>query len=145
MNLLLENRMPHEQKNFILPILGLLAKAAPIIGGVASGLAAYQSLTEGPGGATLVRTPSGSRNGSMAIVPRTRSELERRAAYPQNGGIIDAQYGRRRRMNVLNPRALNRSIRRVKGFAKFAKRVGSFTNPGQGYKLKGFGRKKARR
>lgn len=33
----------------------------------------------------------------------------------------------RRRMNVLNPRALRRSMRRVEGFARFAKRTISFT------------------
>lgn len=34
---------------------------------------------------------------------------------------------RRRRMNVLNPRALRRSMRRVQGFAKFASKTISFT------------------
>lgn len=34
---------------------------------------------------------------------------------------------RRRRMNVLNPRALRRSMRRVQGFAKFATKTISFT------------------
>ena len=32
-----------------------------------------------------------------------------------------------RRMNVLNPRALRRSMRRVQGFAKFARKTISFT------------------
>jgi len=59
-------------------------------------------------------------------------------------GWQDGQFFRRRRMNVLNPRALNRSIRRVKGFAKFAKRVGSFTDPGKSYRLKGFGKRRRR-
>lgn len=35
--------------------------------------------------------------------------------------------GGRRRMNVLNPKALRRSMRRVQGFAKFAKKTISFT------------------
>lgn len=144
---MIDRSMPHEKKFFILPILGLLAKAAPIVGGIASGLAAYESIREGPGG--LARVPAGSRSTALATVPRTRSEIERGQAlsslYSRNGGAIDATYTRRRRMNVLNPRALRRSIARVKGFSKFAKRVGSYTNPGQGYKLKGFGRKKARR
>lgn len=34
---------------------------------------------------------------------------------------------KRRRMNVLNPRALRRSMRRVQGFAKFASKTISFT------------------
>jgi hypothetical protein len=33
-----------------------------------------------------------------------------------------------RRMNVLNPRALRRSMRRVQGFAKFARKTISFTS-----------------
>jgi len=43
-------------------------------------------------------------------------------------GLIGAGVGKRyRRMNVLNPRALRRSMRRVKGFAKFAGDTMTFT------------------
>lgn len=41
----------------------------------------------------------------------------------QNGGR------RYRRMNPLNPRALRRSLRRIQGFARFAKKVMHFAHP----------------
>lgn len=46
------------------------------------------------------------------------------------------RFRRSRRMNVLNPKALSRSIRRVKGFTHFAQRVGHYTQPGKKYTLK---------
>jgi hypothetical protein len=39
----------------------------------------------------------------------------------------DEERPRYRRMNVLNPRALRRSMRRVQGFARFARKTMSFT------------------
>lgn len=50
----------------------------------------------------------------------------------KGGELVDyltlkAHPRRRRRMNVLNPRALRRSMRRVQGFAKFASKTISFT------------------
>jgi hypothetical protein len=47
-----------------------------------------------------------------------------RWAYNKYGQLV---WIKNRRMNVLNPRALKRSMRRVEGFAKFAKRTISFT------------------
>lgn len=41
-------------------------------------------------------------------------------------GGRDATMGRRRRMNVANPRALRRAIRRAHGFAKLARKVLTF-------------------
>jgi hypothetical protein len=131
---------------FIAPILGLLAKIVPVLGGVAAGVSAYQQIRESPGGARV--QPYRAPGTSLATIPRTRTELERGRAlqeiYTQNGGE-PLYYRARRRMNVLNPRALRRSIRRVRGFSRFASRVGSYTNPGRRYKLKGFGRRRARR
>ena len=120
-------------------ILSAIKTVGSILGGVSAGYQVYQSLS----------TPNQPQTTALATVPRTRSELERRAAYTMavTPGWQDGQGGqffRRRRMNVLNPRALNRSIRRVKGFAKFAKRVGSFTDPGKSYRLKGFGKRRRR-
>ena len=45
----------------------------------------------------------------------------------QGGTVWAPRYRRGRRMNVLNPKALRRSMRRVQGFAKFAKKTISFT------------------
>lgn len=41
--------------------------------------------------------------------------------------LTGAEKPRRRRMNVTNPKALRRSMRRVEGFARIAKRTISFT------------------
>jgi hypothetical protein len=43
------------------------------------------------------------------------------------GNLIGRTH-KRRRMNVLNPRALRRSMRRVSGFAHFARRTITFTH-----------------
>jgi len=136
-------------------VASLLLRAAPIITAASAGIAAYQTVTgPGPGsfGTRALAPITGSGGGPLA---RTRSEMERgqalRAISPTPGweDVYAREYRSQRfpsrRMNVLNPRALNRSIRRVKGFAKFAKRVGSYTDPGKGYRLKGFGRKRKRR
>jgi hypothetical protein len=98
--------------------------------------------------------------GAGAIGSSALRAILRRGAPVFAGGLLDRtpeqtmlaegisqgylRIGRRRRMNVLNPRALSRSIRRVKGFSKYAKRVGSFTDPGRSYNLKGFKRRKKR-
>lgn len=133
---------------FIAPILGILAKLVPVLGGVAAGVSAYQQIRESPGG-LRVSPPSRQLGpgGGMMSIPRTRGEIERGRSYLEavNGAGGDGYYRARRRMNVLNPRALRRSIRRVRGFSRFASRVGSYTSPGRRYRLKGFGRKRARR
>ncbi len=41
--------------------------------------------------------------------------------------LAGGKLGTRRRMNVLNPHALRRSMRRVQGFAKFARKTITFT------------------
>ena len=49
-----------------------------------------------------------------------------------------------RRMNVLNPYALRRSMRRVKGFAKFASKAITFTHRHKMKKFRGGYRKRRR-
>ncbi len=46
--------------------------------------------------------------------------------YDAAGNLIGRR--KRRRMNVLNPRALRRSMRRVQGFARFARKTITFTH-----------------
>lgn len=46
------------------------------------------------------------------------------------GGLLASKCVRNRRMNVANTRALRRSIRRLKGFEKLARRTLSITSPG---------------
>ncbi len=53
------------------------------------------------------------------------------------GRVIGIGGGRRhRRMNVCNPRALRRALRRAKGFEHFARRVIRITHPARGARVK---------
>ena len=80
-----------------------------------------------------LRSPSG-HSLALEVAPGQRSMALQNGMY----------YRPRRHMNVLNPRALRRSIVRVKGFTKFAQRVGSYTMPGRKYRLKGFAKRAKR-
>lgn len=135
----------HRDERGFLAGLGLvLSKILPVVSAVGSGIAAYQSITGGP---TTAAAPS-------SLVPMLPSELARRRQAQQLYGQptpfaitredLDGAYYRRRRMNVLNPRALRRAIGRVKGFSRFAQRVGSYTQPGKRYRLKGFAKRAKR-
>jgi len=53
--------------------------------------------------------------------------------------------GRRRRMNVCNPRALRRSIRRTQGFAKLAMRTIHLVHPKKKARFGGFKRRTRKR
>ena len=128
---------------FLLPILGGLAKA--VLPSLISGAAGY-----------AINQLTGGASPTTSIVPLTPTEQSRRALartqYSTEGflGRVQSRFETsyegempyRRRMNVLNPRALSRSIRRVKGFTKFAQRVGSYTQPGKRYRLKGFAKRR---
>lgn len=88
----------------------------------------------GRGGSTTMAAQSPG----AIIAPNAQERIRRGAQLPPLGGLIQsiqpggditltAAARRRRRMNVLNPRALRRSMRRVQGFAKFASKTISFT------------------
>src|SRR5260370_3062716 len=53
--------------------------------------------------------------------------------------------GRRRRMNVCNPRALRRSIRRTQGFAKLAMRTIHLVHPRKKARFGGFRKRRSKR
>jgi len=92
----------------------------------------------------LIRPPTMSNGGNLAVLKRllvggvTRAEAQLIPGggqwyYPRGVGIKRFgpggeayDYPRRRRMNPLNPKALRRSMSRVKSFAKFAKSVMTF-------------------
>lgn len=79
------------------------------------------------GGGTIVPTP-GLTGFAQRIVP---------------GGATGFEFRRRRRMNPANVKALRRAIRRAKSFERLARRVGSFTNPGKTFRLKGRARRRS--
>lgn len=83
--------------------------------------------TSGFGGPSIVPVP-GFRGFGQRLIP---------------GGESGYMYGKRRRMNPLNIKALRRAMRRAKGFERQARRVGSFFNPGKTFRLKGRARKRS--
>src|SRR5260370_31303153 len=63
-----------------------------------------------------------------------------------SGGRAVGMVGRRRRrMNVCNPKALRKAIRRTHGFAKLAMRTIHLVHPKKKARFGGFRRKKARK
>jgi len=73
-----------------------------------------------PGNLVMANQPAYSGGGSVTYTTRARHAQLARGAGPD-------EYPVYRRMNVGNVRALRRSMRRVQGFAKMAKKVISFT------------------
>ena len=65
---------------------------------------------------TFIDVPTGGLGRVFETMPKGSDRL--RPVLQANGTIAWVLQPRRRRMNVLNPRALNRAIRRVDGFAK---------------------------
>jgi len=61
------------------------------------------------------------------------------------GRALTATGKRRRRMNVCNPRALRRSIRRTHGFAKLAMRTIHLVHPKKKVRFGGFKKRRAKR
>lgn len=51
-------------------------------------------------------------------------------------GLFGGGNGKRKKMNPLNVRALDRALRRIKGFEKRARKVGRYTNPGKPFTMK---------
>lgn len=129
---------------FALPLIGALGSvAAKVLPGIAKkAVGAVAGLISKPKVAATVasvaiptaaasivaRAPSTSMPPSLAAVspsmkpaPGLKGKLQRLLP----GGATG--YVKRRRMNVTNPRALRRAIRRAQGFAKLARRVLTFT------------------
>jgi len=117
------------------PIIGAAVGGpvgAAIVGGTA-GIAVGKALV--PAGAAMPAPPS--MPGIGMIQPVVAGVVQGALAGRAIGGACPAGWHpdkrtgtrcvRNRRMNVANPRALRRSMRRVKGFEKLARRTISFT------------------
>lgn len=114
----------------MIPGLGPASKVVGTVGG---------AITKLPGGARAIEVLSRAKSGilkhpvlsgaaaagAIGAMGAARGR-GRPAALPGGAG---GGFGRRRRMNVCNPRALRRAIRRAAGFSKLAKRVLRFTSP----------------
>lgn len=119
----------------------LLKKVAPsILGGMAGAALPLPS----PTAATppIMAPPPGTIGGAIAFpggvsISAARVPGVSQYAAPVAGGVTPSGYHldkatrsrwvRNRRMNIANPRALRRAMRRVQGFEKLAKRTISFT------------------
>jgi len=120
---------------------GAFIKQHPVIsaaGAAGSAVAAEQVVTHLPG-----RHPIGARTGGMRTLPGSMGTPATRGLHM---GVrrMPGGAGRRRRMNVCNPRALRRAIRRTHGFARLAMKTIHIVHPKQRGRFGGF-RKKRRR
>jgi hypothetical protein len=121
----------------LLPFLGKVATTALAVGGAVSAVQGVGRAIQGGNGAIVPYSAGGQpqltfpQRAYEAIVPGTqypsRGERPRRmqAVYTQAQRRISSWPVRvwPRRMNVLNPRALSRAGRRVKGFMRRARRL----------------------
>lgn len=124
-------------KKVVRPVIGGLVGGP--IGAVIGGIAGAAS-TSVPATVPPVAPPPGSVGGALTFPGGTRLSVAGvmpTPGMPGAGGITPSGYHldkktrtrwvRNRRMNVANPRALRKAMRRVQGFEKLAKRTISFT------------------
>lgn len=130
---------------FALPLIGALGSvAAKVLPGIAKkAIGAVGSLISRPAVAATIGTTAVGAAAGQFIAPRAPAlpaaslPPSLSPAYKPRPGVKgklqrllpggESGYIKRRRMNVTNPRALRRAIRRAQGFAKLAKKVLTFT------------------
>jgi hypothetical protein len=124
-------------KKVVKPIIGGLigGPVGAVIGGVAGGAA----VASAPPAAPALPPPPGSIGGAITMPGGARVSIggvlplagTGAGAIQPAGYHLDkktrTRWVRNRRMNVANPRALRKAMRRVQGFEKLAKRTISFT------------------
>jgi len=123
---------------------GIKKIAKPILGGIIGGIGTEMiAAPTGPGAATpALPPPPGSIGGAVSFPGGTRVSVAGTLplGLPSHAGLgmhapagyhLDkktrTRWVRNRRMNVANPRALRKAMRRVQGFEKLAKRTIQFT------------------
>jgi len=124
-------------KKVVRPVIGGLigGPVGAVLGGIAGGAAvatgtpALPAVTPPPGAiGTAVTFPGGTKIAVGGVLPMAGSGA---GAIQPAGYHLDkktrTRWVRNRRMNVANPRALRKAMRRVQGFEKLAKRTISFT------------------
>ena len=120
--------------------IGGFVKQHPVIsaaGAAGSAVAAEQVVTHLPG-----RHPVPSRTGGMRSLPGSMGTPVVRGT--MGGGRMRGAGGRRRRMNVCNPRALRRAIRRTHGFARLAMKTIHIVHPKKKGHFGGFKKRRRR-
>lgn len=121
---------------FIPGPIGTIARVAGAAGigvAVVKAVAPQQKMTPlTPGGRAMLAAgpPGGLPMGTGRVIGPTRAEAGIDGCPPRGFHFAKDGSGRvvrNRRMNIANPRALRRAMRRVQGFEKMAKRTISFT------------------
>ena len=124
-------------KKVIRPAAGLLigGPVGAVIGGLLSGPSTPK--IQPPAATPALPPPPGSIGGAIAFPGGTTVSVAGVLPAGAPAGVTPAGYHldkktrtrwvRNRRMNVANPRALRKAMRRVQGFEKLAKRTISFT------------------
>lgn len=94
--------------------------------GMAARLMGPKAIPSAPArAATMAATPA------VSLKQRASQYLKKagKAGMPGGRALGKMLAGKRRRMNVLNPRALRKALRRAEGFTRFARRVVKITAP----------------
>jgi hypothetical protein len=150
--------------SFFKGVLGMGASLIPGVGGVAGrvlgkigGAATAGRIIKGAGGA-IMRHPVLSAAGGAAIIGLGGAAVEHAAMGsggaqgPKGYHMCKSKHGckrgmwvKNRHMNVCNPRALRRSLRRAHGFAKFAMKAIHLTHPKKKGRFGGFKRSRKRK
>lgn len=121
-------------KKKVLPVLGTILGGP--VGGVIGGAIAGSAVRPAAGPPALppppgsiggaVTFPGGTRVSIAGVIPHAGLPDHKPAGYHLDKKT-QSRWVRNRRMNVANPRALRKAMRRVQGFEKLAKRTISFT------------------
>lgn len=116
--------------SFIGGLFNKPSTVAPAAGALVRSITPIAQRALVPAGRTITRALPALRKGAGIVGAGGAFELGQRIVGGRRGLSVsigrDGQAVQRfyRRMNPLNPRALRRAMRRVKGFEKFARRVG---------------------
>jgi len=124
------------KKKIIPAVFGTVRKE---VGGVIAGTAVGAAVATGMTPATPATMPPGGAIGGAVSFPGGTT-ISGAVALPTHAGLVGhtpagyhldkktrTKWVRNRRMNVANPRALRKAMRRVQGFEKLAKRTIQFT------------------
>jgi hypothetical protein len=107
----------------------------PMISG--AGMAALPVATRAAAGAMIRKGARKALTTAGAALPGIL-QTQFGTSEPTTAYHYGSAYGRRRRMNVCNPRALRRAIRRTHGFAKLAMRIIHIVHPRKKGRFGGF-------
>ena len=134
----------------LIPGVGPIASSAigALTGGVSSKMvkmAPGMALKKiGPIVTSIAKRP-GVRMGALGAASLAAGYGASRVLGKSGAASLTGTGRRRRRMNVCNPRALRRSIRRTQGFAKLAMRTIHLVHPKKKVSFGGFKKRRAKR